>query len=92
MNLPPNVPLMVRIRLIGYGLIGGLIAGAVFGWMFHSLIGFIFRAFLLLAAMGLVVAAIMFWQRVTSRPSPTRSNDVREADWVELEANSRPRR
>lgn len=92
MNRPPTVPLMDRIRLIGYGLIGGLVAGAVLGWMFHAWIGFLFKLFILLMLLVPLVAAIIFWQRVTAKPAQTRTADVRDADWVEIEATTRPRR
>ena len=92
MNRSPNVPLMDRIRLIGYGLIGGVVAGAVLGWMFHAWIGFLFKLFILLVLLVPFIAAVIFWQRVTSKPSTPRSADVRDADWVEIEANTRPRR
>lgn len=92
MNRPPGISLMDRIRLVGYGLIGGLVAGAVLGWMFHAWIGFLFKLFILLILLVPFIAAVIFWQRVTSKPTREPAVDVREADWVEIEASSRTRR
>ena len=86
-----KVPIMDRIRLVSYGLLAGLLIGAVLGWMFHRVVGavlwILFVALLLVPA----VLAFLFWQRVTKRDDRPRQQDVRDADWVEIEANSRPR-
>ena len=92
MNQLPNIPISDRIRLIGYGLLAGIVVGALFGWMFHGVIGTIVRLFVVALLLVPAVLAFLFWQRVTSKPSVPRSADVRDADWVEIEANTRPRR
>jgi F0F1-type ATP synthase assembly protein I len=92
MNGSPNIPLMDRVRFIGYGLIAGLVFGAVLGWMFHGWVGFIFKLFIVAMLLVPLVLAVLFWQRVTSRPAAPRQSDVRDADWIEIEADSRSRR
>jgi membrane protein implicated in regulation of membrane protease activity len=91
MDRVTNVPIMDRIRLICYGLLAGLLIGAVAGWMFHGVIGTIFRLFVVALLLVPVVLAFLFWQRVTRRDDQPRSVDVRDADWVEIEATNRPR-
>jgi F0F1-type ATP synthase assembly protein I len=92
MNQPPLIPLMDRIRFIGYGLIAGIVLGAFLGWMFHAWVGFIVRLFFVIVLLIPVVLAILFWRRVTIKPDPPRDSGVRDADWAEIEANSRTRR
>lgn len=92
MNGTPNIPLMDRIRFIGYGVFGGLIVGAILGWMFHGWVGFFFKLVIVIMLLVPLVLAILFWQRVTSKPVPARRPDVTEAEWVEIEAKNRPTR
>lgn len=92
MNRVAHVPLMDRIRLIGYGLLAGVLIGAVLGWMFHGVIGLVVRLFIVALLLVPAVLAFLFWQRVTRRDEPPRRPDVRDADWVEIEASSGPRR
>jgi hypothetical protein len=91
MNQLPNIPISDRIRLIGYGLLAGIVVGAVFGWMFHGVIGFIIRLVIVAILLLPVVLAFMFWRQVTAKQVPPRSNTTRDADWVEIEPTSRPR-
>lgn len=85
------IPFMERIRFIGYGLIAGIVIGAIMGWMFHAWIGFLVKLVIVIIFLIPLVAAIYFWRRVTSTPAPAKSN-VRDADWVEIESASRSRR
>ena len=85
------VPIMDRIRLISYGLLAGLLIGAVMGWMFHGVIGTLVRLFIVALLLVPAVLAFLFWQRITRKDERPRTQDVRDADWVEIEANSRPR-
>lgn len=88
----PYTPFMERLRFIGYGLIAGLVIGAVLGWWLHAWIGFIFKLVLLAIFLTPLVVAIYFWRRVTAGPSAPRDGRVRDADWVEIESTTRPRR
>ena len=91
MERPSYIPFMDRIRFIGYGLIAGIVIGAIMGWMFHAWIGFLVKLVIVIIFLVPLVAAIYFWRRVTTSAPPAKSN-VRDADWVELESNSRTRR
>jgi hypothetical protein len=88
----PNIPIMDRIRFIGYGVIAGLVLGAFMGWMFHAWVGFIVKLFFIIIFLIPLVAAIVFWRRVTTTPSAPATKNVRDADWVELDSTSRTRR
>jgi F0F1-type ATP synthase assembly protein I len=90
MDGPINIPLSDRVRLVGYGLIAGIVLGAFLGWWFHSWVGFIVRLFFVAMFLVPLVAAIYFWRRVTTTPAQQSSN-VREAEWAELDTTSRPR-
>jgi F0F1-type ATP synthase assembly protein I len=91
MERPISIPFMDRIRYIGYGLLAGIVVGAFFGWWFHAWVGFIVKLFFVALFLIPLVAAIIFWRRVTSTKSSTPPT-VRDADWVEIESASRSRR
>lgn len=92
MNRVSNVPLMDRIRLIGYGLLAGIMIGAVMGWMFHGVVGLIVKLVIVALLLVPAVLAFLFWQRVTGNDRVPRTGNVRDGDWVEIEARSQPRR
>lgn len=94
MNRNSHVPFMDRIRFVGYGLIAGIVLGAILGWMLHAWIGFLFKLVILMLFLIPFIAAIVFWRRVTGRSSstPAQTSTVRDADWIEIESSSRSRR
>lgn len=92
MNRVSHVPFMDRVRLISYGLLAGLLIGVVVGWMFNRVVGTLLWVFFIALLLTPAVLAFLFWQRVTRRNERPPARDVRDADWVEIEANSRPRR
>jgi hypothetical protein len=77
--------------LIGYGLLGGIVIGAVLGWMFHGVIGFIIKLTIVVVLLIPVVLAFMFWRQVTMKKDEPRGSTVQDADWVELEPPARTR-
>lgn len=85
------IPILDRIRYIGYGVIGGLVAGMFLGWMLHGWVGFIVKLFFVIILLLPLAGAIYFWRRVTTTP-PRVSTTVRDADWIEIEASAKPRR
>lgn len=91
MERTSSIPIMDRVRFIGYGLIAGIVIGAIMGWMFHAWIGFLVKLVIVIIFLIPLIAAVFFWRKVTSRSTPARS-DVRDADWVEIESSSRTRR
>jgi hypothetical protein len=101
------IPLMDKVRYVGYGAIGGLVIGAIMGWMFHGWVGFLVRLGFLILLLIPLVFAIYFWKRVTTKtPAPAyvpeanvparrarmEPTAVREAEWIELETPPRTRR
>src|SRR4029453_9909129 len=50
-----------RVRWSGCGVLAGLVIGVVLGWMFHGLIGTIFRIGIILLFILPFVAAFAFW-------------------------------
>lgn len=92
MEQTPRIPLMDRIRLIGYGVIGGLVAGAILGWLLHGVISFVVRFGIVLLLLLPFVLAVIFWRKMTGRSAPAPQSPVSEADWIEIDATSRPRR
>jgi F0F1-type ATP synthase assembly protein I len=85
----PGSPLMDRVRLIGYGAIGGIVVGAFLGWMFHDIVGLIVKLMIVIILLIPLVFAILFWRRVTTTPASTTRADVRDADWVEIGTGGR---
>jgi hypothetical protein len=85
------IPLLDRLRLIGYGCIGGLVIGIFLGWVFHGFVGLIVKLAIVFVLLVPLVLAIMFWRRVTSKPSGTSSRDVRDASWIEIDSGRRER-
>jgi F0F1-type ATP synthase assembly protein I len=92
MPYPPRIPIIDRLRLIGYGGIGGLIVGAFLGWMFHAWVGFIVRLGLLIVLLVPLVLAIYFWRRVTTQPTGRSQNEPRDAEWIEVGPGDRRRK
>lgn len=107
MQQSPMIPFMDKVRYIGYGAIGGLVFGAIIGWMFHGWVGFFVRLGFVILLLIPLVLAILFWKRVTTPSTPASpGNDVvmtsrrtrqdgdavRDAEWVELNPPTRTRR
>jgi hypothetical protein len=90
-NRPAFIPFFDRLRLICYGAIGGFVIGALFGWFMHGWIGFFVRLFVILLFLTPLILAFLFWQRVQREKQPPPGQNVRDADWVELEPRSRTR-
>lgn len=68
-----------RARLIGCGLIAGLVIGMFLGWMLHGVIGWIVRIGIVLIFVIPTVAAIYFW--MNSRNGGSSGGGVQEANW-----------
>ncbi len=59
--------LIDRARYIAYGLAAGLLLGMVLGWLFHGFVGTLFRILIVVVILAPFVAAVIFWQRISSR-------------------------
>ena len=92
MQQPAGISIVDRLRLIGYGCIGGLVVGMFLGWMLHGFIGFIVKFSIIIVLLIPFVLAILFWRRVTSKPVNAATSDVRDADWIELGSGGRRQR
>ncbi len=92
MQGPMPIPMMDRLRYIGYGVIGGLIAGAFLGWIFHAWVGFVVKFFFVLVFLVIFLLALNFWRKVTTKPVKVADQTVTDADWIEIESRSRTRR
>ena len=92
MRQAPGIPIIDRLRLIGYGCIAGLVVGIFLGWIFHGFVGFLVKISLLIVLMVPLVLAIYFWRRVTTPTVSAPRSDIRDADWIELESGNRRQR
>ena len=73
-----------RVRWSGCGVLAGLVIGIVLGWMFHGLIGTIFRIAVILLFILPFVAAVAFWLSSRSGRQAANSSTVQEANWRDL--------
>ena len=80
-----------RVRWSGCGVLAGLVIGVVLGWMFHGLIGTIFRIGIILLFILPFVAAVAFWLSSRSSGQSGGSSTIQEANWRDLGGSGQDR-
>jgi hypothetical protein len=80
-----------RVRWSGCGVLAGLVIGVVLGWMFHGLIGTVFRIGIILLFILPFVAAVAFWLSSRSSGQGGGSSTIQEANWRDLGGSGQDR-
>ena len=80
-----------RFRFGAYGLVVGLLVGMVLGWWFHRIVGTVLWILLIVVILAPFVAAVIFWQRISSRNRVERTGNDGGLDAVTVHEGRRVR-